>query len=214
MVYKHFDLVCEEHDESVSCRQPELSLQFIPDAVLFTTVHCRILRYPLLRGSWLPTHGGHLRSAVKALRRVHRAGFVHGDIRLQNFVFEAVDEEQPLYQSHLIDFDYSRASGSEYPTDLSDVPDGQRHPVAAARSGPMEFSHDDFSLRFLLRKFRPCDTDAALRALFKDAMRALDYESVSFHHDALRALKRFTSTPIEMRRSFADTISQSGLLYM
>ena len=197
-MYKTFDMPSAELD-----RQPELSVEFIPGAVLSTIGSAfRLLQYPRLEGTWTPTFGGHLRAAVVALRAVHKRDIVHGDIRLCNFVFSTSDDE---HRAHLIDFDLSRPAGSAYPAELRAVSDTRRHPVAANRNGAMHASHDCFSLRFLLRQFKPCDKSRS--ADFRAALCELDAEHPSFLRYARKALAAFENVEIKMRRAFASAIS-------
>ena len=201
-------------------RRPEPSLQFIDGASLLAFGDkFRVLRYPKLPGTWLPRFGGHLRAAMRALRKVHKKGWVHGDIRLHNLVFSEAskrlgdgneeasaglgDHHGIRCYAHLIDFDFSREAGESYPVRLSRVTDGQRHP-SAKEDSPMLPSHDCFSLNFLLHQFKP--RDRSLRDAYRAALETLDADSDSFLKDARVALKPFASVELKIRSEFKTNI--------
>ena len=219
-MYKRYDLPGANAEA-----QPDWSIEFIPRAELIE-VHrsFRVLKYPRIAGSWRPAFVGHLRSILKALRRVHRRDVVHGDIRLHNMVFVPVsagasatstvstasaaelDATPRTYEARLIDFDFARPEGSAYPARLDSVSDTQRHPDVRHHRAAMRKVHDCHSMLFLLRQFRPCD--ATLRAPYDEAVGALDVEDAEFLRAARRALKPLADASIEMTERFAAVMAK------
>lgn len=115
---------------------------------------------------------------VEQLMQLHQLGIVHGDVRLRNMI---------LHAGVVTDYDFSRVRGSLYPSTLRNIEgDGNRHPDVSKAieqqnffdeecrgneeefrrhesKGPrveqlkMEFDHDIYSLKYVLRKFIPLD---------------------------------------------------------
>ena len=81
---------------------------------------------------------------VKVLAKMHKLGFVHGDVRRMNMVFCDDDND-----SHLIDFDFvGRVSVDVYPSMYNSTL-RVRHPSAKAHHR-MEYIHDRYSLNKIL----------------------------------------------------------------
>ena len=72
----------------------------------------------------------------------YERGYVHGDIRLINIVFNEG-------RSYLIDFDLARAEGDSYPSGYQPFP--VRHPEAV-EEWVMKKQHDRWSLGELIRR--------------------------------------------------------------
>ncbi|KAF5319587.1 hypothetical protein D9619_008374 [Psilocybe cf. subviscida] len=97
----------------------------------------------------------------KILPLLQEKGYVHGDIRLDNLMFRmdrAGDDSDPAVK--LVDFDFAGEAGkTAYPWNLNTAcrPQGQM-PCA-----PLEFSHDDASLKMTERTIRSLGNGAGLR---------------------------------------------------
>ncbi|MCW5672722.1 MAG: phosphotransferase [Hydrogenophaga sp.] len=98
-----------------------------------------------------PSSYRHLVAACKALRVLHNAGIVHGDIRIANILYYGDN------QAALIDFDFAgRAGIDSYPLTMASIP--ERHPEA--RGGElMQKAHDIYSMWFVVSVL--CDTASA-----------------------------------------------------
>ena len=88
-------------------------------------------------------HISHFSGALSALQRVHGAGYIHGDVRFANIIYDGK-------ATHLIDYELARerTASPRYPLTYSrDFP--ERH-SAAWPNNLMEVSHDVFSMRFIM----------------------------------------------------------------
>ena len=65
-----------------------------------------------IHGTHEPDHLAYFRGILRMLAKVHRAGYVHGDVRLANMIFAQGG-------SYLIDFDLARKENQKYPEDMS-----------------------------------------------------------------------------------------------
>jgi hypothetical protein len=156
-----------------------------------------ILSYPRLPGTWAPSFGGHLVAAARALKKVAKAGLVHGDIRLLNFVFAPIVNGEPCV-AHLIDFDHCRPINTPYPVSFSTtIPDGVRH-HDAVRDKPMLHMHDCFSFFHLLQLTEP--TDAKLRLGYRQLLEvmATELENPTFLRQVKTHLKPFYDCPFHL----------------
>lgn len=112
------------------------------------------------------------------MRELHTSGFIHGDIRLSNIVFDRFGDAK------LIDFDYAGRIGgtSSYLGDFNPlIPDGIRA-KGAISAAIMEPSHDWEAL------------SGALRICLRGTERAKEWEA------ALEALEHGDETKVEELR--------------
>ena len=107
----------------------DLVREFIdPDAKLMSMDGLDIVSTKFLKRTDGETWYGKVKSErlakiVRKLKSLHEKNYVHGDIRLRNMV---------LHEGVLTDFDYTRETGSNYPSTLLDIEgDGVRHPDVA-----------------------------------------------------------------------------------
>ena len=105
------------------------------------TSNCHMLKYGYIKGVHKPNKLHQFSGAVHDLSKLHTAGFVHGDIRLQNIVFQKDT-------SHLIDYDLASKEGSRYPVGYNHSLDG-RH-VNAMANYEMFRTHDRHSMLFFM----------------------------------------------------------------
>ena len=85
----------------------------------------------------------HFSGALSALQSVHGAGYIHGDVRFANIIYDGKD-------THLIDYELARerTASPRYPlTYSSRFPERHR---AARPNNPMEVSHDVYSMRYIM----------------------------------------------------------------
>jgi len=85
---------------------------YTSERVLKGPFETSVLRYPFIKGNaFKPTIGGWLQ-ILGQIQRMHRIGFVHGDLFPQNVVFDDQDG------GYVIDFDLSRKEGQQYVSHL------------------------------------------------------------------------------------------------
>lgn len=101
-----------------------------------------LLHYPFRDGSHTPMSIRQFAEVCKQLERVHAAGWVHGDLRAENFVFSPDGSS-----AWVIDFDLAGEVGTKYPRGFYSGL-GCRHPDAI-RDKPREVTHDRFALEYL-----------------------------------------------------------------
>jgi hypothetical protein len=148
-VYKSFDY--REHP-GIERRRTTSNLKYLPDAkVEINWDDFEILSYCYLDGSHLPNSIAQFLAVFLFVARMHKAGYVHGDLLLRNLIFAPVAS-----RSQPIDFDWSGpVNQARYPAGFQLlVPDGGRH--SSVR--PMELlmpTHDWFALGEIANFFSP-----------------------------------------------------------
>ena len=95
------------------------------------------------------------------LHKLHEQGYVHGDMRKENIIFGADDEDTTSY---LIDFDMAKQEGATYPKGFKYF-ENLRH-EEAREGNAMKKEHDRFSLRCVMKLFAPHNGVHACKAAF------------------------------------------------
>ena len=134
-----------------------------------------VVKYPYIEGNHKPQSLQQFRGVLDILQKIHERGYVHGDIKPQNIIFDPGG-----LNSYLIDFDLARKDGY-YPPGYY-FSDTVRH--EDAREGlEMEKVHDLHSLRLIIQHF------------FGDIAKDLEptYDSISCLLDSPHAQIRATS---------------------
>ena len=97
----------------------------------------RILKYPYIPGDHTPDNVQHFKGAVESLEKIHKNGYIHGDIRIENVIF--MEDSN----SCLIDFDLARRDDDDnpcyYPKNYNDI--SVRHPETSGNSRMLK-EHD------------------------------------------------------------------------
>jgi len=91
------------------------------------------------------------KAVQQALVKLHREGFVHGDLHKANIMVKRnrVDSED-LHDIILIDFDWARKEGSvRYPSNIILNHILLPYPDDVERGGPIAAAHNDQMLKFL-----------------------------------------------------------------
>lgn len=83
----------------------------------------------------------HFKGALTTLKKLHKNGIVHGDIRLANIIFTN-------HTTYLIDFDLVGKVGQPYPEGYTSLV--ERHGEAVPNS-PRLIKHDRYSIAFLMK---------------------------------------------------------------
>jgi hypothetical protein len=133
-------------------RQHLMSLKFIPQtSVVFEILDLAVIRYPFIAGKHVPQSSAECANVLKRLKHIHKAGFVHLDIRASNVLFgtENVD-------SAIIDFDFCGKIGEAcYPENYNTcINDGARHEQAVPGALGAK-KHDCFALWSVFMLFQP-----------------------------------------------------------
>lgn len=130
-------------------------LKLLPDFTFqYMTLDKRfsMVTYTFIEGTHTPTNSKEFEGIFKQLHVIHENRLVHGDLRIENVVFN--DK-----LSYLIDFDFMAAEDMPYPIRYNDsLP--YRH-ADAQELEPMRISHDRFSLAAMLLDFFPDQTYVA-----------------------------------------------------
>ena len=116
--------------------------------------HC--LTYDYIKGTNVPSNLRQFYNILCALDNLHTAGYVHGDVRLENMIFAEGNE------GYLIDYDFARKEHYpyNYNTELE-----VRHKTASP-SQPMLKYHDRYSLSLCILKCFKGTTHKLRRQLF------------------------------------------------
>ena len=118
------------------------SKQYIANVTIFSCVdsagnyHC--LTYDYIKGTNVRSDLRQFYNILCALDNLHTAGYVHGDVRLENMIFAEGNE------GYLIDYDFARKEGEHYPYNYNTELE-VRHKTASP-SQPMLKYHDRYSL--------------------------------------------------------------------
>ena len=107
------------------------------------------LQYSFLPGSHSPRNLKQFLCILKALQKLHKAGFVHSDIRFRNLIFH--DSEDKAW---LIDFDLAGQEKMPYPESYNRVKIKERHPTAR-KLKPRLVQHDVHSIYTIIRSHFP-----------------------------------------------------------
>ena len=120
-----------------------------------------ILSYPFIPGSHSPPTSAQLRAVLRSVISLHKAGYVHGDIRASNIVFCPSSGS-----SQLIDFDYCGEEGkARYPPFFNPIiSDGKRHDGASS-GALLRKEHDYFALASAFSQFQPREKRKAYLAV-------------------------------------------------
>ena len=105
----------------------------------------------ILKGTSTPKHFCQFAEILKALHKIHQAGYVHGDMRNVNLLFGETKNE-----AWIIDFDHAGIEGSCYPEDYNPGDLGfyeieERH-TTAGPSLPRMKEHDRYALHVIITK--------------------------------------------------------------
>ena len=173
-VIKFYDL----HSGKFS-QKPNLQLlHLFPGKLEAVAADLCMLKYSYIEGGHEPNRLRQFSGVVRDLSKLHAAGFVHGDVRLMNIVFQK-------NTSYLIDYDLASKEGSSYPCGYNHH-FKERHLQALGR-WPMCKQHDRHSLLFLMKKV--AKTQAEL-AIVKDLEIGMDLEQVAEKIEILESLKK------------------------
>ena len=82
---------------------------------------------------------------MKALQCIHNAGYVHGDIRKENLIFDTSGQK-----AWIIDFDMARKENEPYVSIYNDKVEG-RHPDAE-KGEMMKKEHDRYALHCVMKR--------------------------------------------------------------
>ena len=122
-----------------------------------------ILRYKYMHGNHEAQEVGQFHGVIQTLDKLHKRGYVHGDVRAQNIVFTGNN-------SILIDFDLVATVGTVYPDGYNGY--SEKFPERHREAGPgwkMMMSHDIHSLLYLMCKY----STGELKSCFKGMMTSL-----------------------------------------
>jgi len=116
----------------------------------------RRLQHPWRRGTHTARWVGQLRTLYTELRVLHRANYVHGDVRNWNLIFDA----QENCVAWLLDFDFAKKWGLRYVLGYNwDLPERQALAPAPENPAPnMHPRHDLFALGSVMQGYT-LDTD-------------------------------------------------------
>lgn len=151
----------------------------------------RVIRYPVVQGSHIPTHASQFVPILEQLQSMHNAGFVHGDIRLSNMVFNPMHPNQ----SRLIDFDMAgEASTRTYPEGYTtELEDAERH-EGASEFETLEKDHDLYSMGSIMKLFTCSDSSGHAKRWGKYAdnpMSLVAAKTKRYRHLSLSPTKNF-----------------------
>ena len=109
------------------------------------------LCYTYIKGTSRPKNFRQFAEILKALHKIHQAGYVHGDMRNVNLLFGETKNE-----AWIIDFDHAGIEGSCYPEDYNPGHLGyneieERHTTAGPRLPRMK-EHDRYALHVIMTK--------------------------------------------------------------
>jgi len=127
-----------------------------------------MVKYKYLKGNDKPKSVQHFVDVLFALQKIHDAGFVHGDIRLCNLVFD-----DNGVHSYIIDFDMASKESDDnvYCEGYSDKEIiKKRHPEAFEKK-KMERKHDRHSIAYLM--------DTVDRGSFSDVIKKISDTNTS-----------------------------------
>ena len=144
MVYKLFD----QHDRRISPNMNVIQCiadNYLPGIQLVDLTEdqrFQCLQYRCLIGSHDPKSHQQFLTLLCDLEKLHSAGFVHGDIRRSNLIFDKDDDKK----AWMIDFDLAGKEGTLYPSAYNHVNIQERH--TSARAGePRNKAHDLFAIK-------------------------------------------------------------------
>lgn len=122
------------------------------------------LSYPYFLGNHSPKNVRQLVCAIQQLSTIHNGGYVHGDIRRPNIVFDG-------NKANIIDFDLAGLESSRYPAAFNHNHILERHETA--RSGLCRLKiHDRFSLHAIFKDVKM----TANQEMFYDKLLDMDSE--------------------------------------
>ena len=99
------------------------------------------LQYDYVEGEHTTTKMRHFIVLLRALHRLHQSGYVHGDIRKANLVFDPKNDDR----AWMIDFDLAGVDSTNYPPTYNSMHIMERHKDARANR-PMRKVHDRHAL--------------------------------------------------------------------
>eukprot|EP01028_Stygiella_incarcerata_P006363 TRINITY_DN259_c1_g1_i6.p1 TRINITY_DN259_c1_g1~~TRINITY_DN259_c1_g1_i6.p1 ORF type:complete len:824 (-),score=233.11 TRINITY_DN259_c1_g1_i6:780-3251(-) len=142
--------------DNVYHRKPNLEIMQSIDSDYLPGMHIlklsraiQFLVYDYIEGDMLPSRICQIGKLCEDLGKLHEKGYVHGDVRIANFVFscrKGDDDDDDIYDAHLLDFDYAgKNKEAKYPEGYNtQIPEG-RH--SNAKGGALlEYEHDRFSM--------------------------------------------------------------------
>jgi hypothetical protein len=154
IVLKEFDYrsditcrgVVHPSDRRVPIPAPLRAAGLLPDARLIVDgENVAVLQYTYMAGGHIAMSSIQFVAIAMQLLQMRKLGFVHGDVRESNIIFD--DQGN---RANLIDYDMCRCEGSKYISTFNcNIDDGARHPDAIA-GGRMEYVHDTFALASIM----------------------------------------------------------------
>lgn len=114
MVYKLYDREDDRISPNIDVIQC-IAKNYLPDVKLVNlneNKRFQCLQYRFLNGSSTPKSPQQFLTLMSALKKLHSAGYVHGDIRSSNLIFDSIDDKK----ARIIDFDLAGTEGSLYPS--------------------------------------------------------------------------------------------------
>lgn len=103
------------------------------------------LSYPYKSGSHRPRSFVQVKKLLEQIQALHKLGYVHGDIRIENLLYSYDGEE-----AYILDFDFANPQDTQYPVQFNH--DIEERNVRARAGQLMKKHHDRFSLYYCFMK--------------------------------------------------------------
>ena len=153
VVYKLYDTELDTEVPNVEIIK-EIREDYLPGLsliMLSSDNRYQCLCYTYIKGTSRPKNVCQFAEILKALHKIHQAGYVHGDMRKVNLLFGETKDE-----AWIIDFDFAGIEGSCYPEDYNPGHLGyceieERHTTAGPGLPRMK-EHDRYALHVIMTK--------------------------------------------------------------
>ena len=153
VVYKLYDTELDTEVPNVEIIK-EIREDYLPGLsliMLSSDNRYQCLCYTYIKGTSRPKNIRQFAEILKALHKIHQAGYVHGDMRDVNLLFGETKDE-----AWIIDFDHAGIEGSCYPEDYNPghlvyYEIEERHTTARPRLPRMK-EHDRYALHVIMTK--------------------------------------------------------------